>query len=156
MFKKIALSGLVLSFLSVPLFAQQTATPDAPARTNQANTNTRMGKNRSMQQHAMGDPATRAKKMTDRMTQQLGLDQTTSQKVYDVMLTRAQKIDAIQASSDNNRTKAQSLKANADEVNAQLKGILTPDQFTKLESMKGHRHGGRRGQDSDANDKDQK
>ena len=51
----------------------------------------------------MGDPATRAKKMTDRMTQQLGLDQATSQKVYDVTLSRAQKVDAIQASSDDNR-----------------------------------------------------
>ena len=152
MFKKIALSGLVLSFLSVPLFAQQTATPDAPAP---ANTNTRMGRNRPMQ-HQMGDPATRARKMTDRMTQQLGLDQATSQKVYGAMLTRAQKIDAIQASSDNNRAKAQSLKANADDFKAQLKGILTPDQFTKLESMKGRKHNGQRGRNGDANDKDQK
>ncbi len=151
MFKKIALSGLLLSFVSLSLFAQQTAAPDAPAQVN-----TRMGKNRPMQQqHQMGDPATRAKKMTDRMTQQLGLDQATSQKVYDVTLARAQKVDAIQASSDDNKAKAQSLKANADDFKAKLKGILTPDQFTKLESMKGHMRKGRGGPDGNSSDKDQ-
>ena len=115
-----------------------------------------MGKNRSMAQHQMGDPATRAKKMTDRMTQQLGLDQATSQKVYDVMLARAQKIDAIQAGSDANKAKAQALKANADEVKAKLKSILTPDQYTKFESMRGHKRRGRDGADDTGSDKDQK
>ena len=154
MFKKIALSGLLLSLFSFPLLAQQTTTPDAPA---QANTR-RMGKNGGMQQHQMGDPATRAKKMTDRMTKQLGLDQATSQKVYDVTLARAQKIDAIQAGSDDNRAKAQALKANAYDFKAKLKGILTPDQFTKFEAMKGKgkmRHGPDGSANSDQ-DKDQK
>ncbi|MFD2936083.1 DUF4890 domain-containing protein [Spirosoma flavum] len=149
MFKKIALSGLLLSLFSFPLVAQQTATPDAPVQSN-----TRMGKSRPMQQQ-MGDPATRAKKMTDRMTKQLGLDQATSQKVYDVTLARAQKVDAIQASSDDNRAKAQSLKANADDFKAKLKGILTPDQFTKLESMKGHMRNGRGRPDGGSDVKDQ-
>lgn len=154
MFKKIALSGLLLSLFSFPLLAQQTATPEAAT---QANTR-RMGKNGSMQSHPKGDPATRAKKMTDRMTQQLGLDQATSQKVYDVTLARAQKIDAIQASSDDNKAKAQAMKANADDFKAKLKGILTPDQFAKLESMKGKggmRHG-RGGSDNGDQDKGQK
>ncbi|GAB3785056.1 hypothetical protein GCM10028818_46110 [Spirosoma horti] len=139
MLKKIALSGLLLSLFSFPLLAQETATPDAATQTNMR----RMGKNGGMQ-HQKGDPSTRAKKMTDRMTQQLGLDQATSQKVYDVTLARAQKIDAIQASSDDNKAKAQAMKANADDFKAKLKGILTPDQFAKLESMKGKggmRHG---------------
>ncbi|AKD57377.1 hypothetical protein [Spirosoma radiotolerans] len=154
MLKKIALSGLLLSLFSFPLLAQQTATPDAPTQTNTR----RMGKNGAMQRHQMGDPATRAKKMTDRMTQQLGLDQGTSQKVYDVTLARAQKVDAIQASSDDNKAKAQALKANADDFKAKLKGILTPDQFAKLESMKGKggmRHG-RSGPDNGDQEKDQK
>ena len=143
MFKKIALSGLLLSLFSFPLLAQQTATPDASTQTNTR----RMGKNRAMQPHQKGDPATRAKKMTDRMTQQLGLDQATSQKVYDVTLARAQKIEAIQAGSDDNKAKAQAMKANADDFKAKLKGILTPDQFAKFESMKGkggmrHNRGG--------------
>lgn len=139
MFKKIALSGLLLSLFSFPLLAQQTATPDAPAQTN-----TRMGRNRSMQ-HQMGDPAIRAKKMTDRMTQALGLDQATSQKVYEATLARAQKVNAIQAGSDDNRAKQQALKANADEYKATLKNILTPDQFAKLDAMKDRMKHGRRG-----------
>ena len=151
MFKKIALSGLLLSFLSLSLFAQQTATPAAPAQAG-----TRMGKDRSMAQRPMGNPATRAKKMTDRMTQQLGLDQVTSQKVYDVALARAQKIDAIQANSDANKAKAQALKANADDFKAKLKSILTPDQYTKFESMRGHKRKDRDGADDTDSDKDQK
>ena len=151
MLKKIALSGLLLSLFSFPLLAQQTATPDAPAQAT-----TRMGKNRSMQQHQMGDPTTRAQKMTDHMTKQLGLDQATSQKVYAVALTRAQKVDEIQASSDNGRAKAQALKANADEFKTKLQGILTPDQITKLESMKGRMRKGRGGFNGEQDDKEQK
>ena len=154
MFKKIALSGLLLSLFSFPLLAQQTATPDASTQTNTR----RMGRNGAMQPHQKGDPATRAKKMTDRMTQQLGLDQATSQKVYDATLARAQKIDAIQASSDDNKAKAQAMKANADDFKATLKGILTPDQFAKLESMKGkggmrHKRGGSENGDQDKGQK---
>ncbi|UFH54554.1 DUF4890 domain-containing protein [Spirosoma sp. KNUC1025] len=144
MFKKIALSGLMLSLLSLPLWAQQTATPDSPAQTT-----TRMGRNGSMRDHQMGTPETRARKMTDRMTQHLGLDQATSQKLYDATLARAQKVDAIQASSDDNRAKAQALKANADDFKAKLQSILTPDQFAKLQSMKGKMRHGRGGRPDD-------
>jgi protein CpxP len=143
MFKKIALSGVLLSLFSFPLLAQQTTSPDAPAQTNTR----RMGKDRSMQSHQMGDPATRAKKMTDRMTQTLDLDQATAQKVYDITLARAQKVNAIQASSDDNKAKQQALKTNADEYKAKLKSILTPDQFAKLDEMKGRMKHGRRGAD---------
>ncbi|MBD2756952.1 DUF4890 domain-containing protein [Spirosoma validum] len=137
MFKKIALSALMLSLFSFPLLAQQNTTPDA-----QSQSTTRMGRNRSMQQRPMADPETRARKMTDRMTQQLGLDQTASQKVYDATLTHAQKVDAIRANSDDKGAKAQALKANADDYKAKMKSILTPDQFTKLESMRDKmRHG---------------
>lgn len=151
MLKKIALSGLLLALFSFPLLAQQTATPDAPANTR------RMGKRDAVQPHQMGDPATRARKMTDRMTKQLGLDQATSQKVYDAALARAQKIDAIQSGSDDNRAKAQALKANADDFKAKLKSILTPDQFTKFDSMKGKgkKNHGQDGSGSSDQDKDQ-
>lgn len=151
MFKKLALSGLMLSLLSLPLLAQQTATPDAPPQTT-----TRMGRKGSMQQRPMADPETRARRMTDRMTQQLGLDQAASQKVHDAALAHAQKVDAIQASSDDNRAKAQSLKTNADDFKSKLQSILTPDQFTKLQSMKGRMHKGRGRPDAMQEDSDQK
>ena len=135
---------------SLPLLAQQTATPDAPATT------TRMGRHQGMQQNQMADPETRAKKMTDRMTKQLGLDQATSQKVYDASLARAQKVNAIQASADDNKAKAQALKANADEFKSKLKSILTPDQFAKVESMKGRMRKGKGGPDGAQDDSSQK
>ncbi|SOD88221.1 DUF4890 domain-containing protein [Spirosoma fluviale] len=141
MIKKIALSGLLLTLFSFPLLAQQTATPDSPTQAN-----SRTGKNRSMQRQ-MGDPATRARKMTDRMTQALSLDVATSQKVYDATLARAQKVNDIQAGSDNNKAKQQALKANADDYKAKLKSILTPDQFAKLDAMKDRMKHGRRGAD---------
>ena len=147
MFKKIALSGLLLSFCSLPLLAQQTAPADAPAQTN-----ARMGRNNSMQNRPMADPTTRARKMTDRMTQNLGLDQATSQKVYDATLARDQKIADIQANSDDNRAKAKALKANADDYKSKMQGILTPDQFTKLETMRGHGRKNRGEADNDQND----
>lgn len=96
-----------------------------------------------MQHYMAADPTTRAQKMTDHMTKQLGLDDATSKKVYDIALARAQKVDAIQKSTDDNKTKAKELKANADEFKGQLKSILTPDQFAKFESMRGRMGRGR-------------
>ncbi len=103
----------------------------------------------------MADPTIRAQRMADRLTKELGLDQATSQKVYTAALARAQKIDNIQASPDDNRTKAKALKANADDFKAQLKSILTPDQFTKFESMRGRMRGGRGGMGRPDSDTDQ-
>jgi hypothetical protein len=143
MFKKIALSGLMLSLLSLPLLAQTTT--DAPATTNN-----RIGRNGGMHRQ-MGDPATRARKMTDRMTKELGLDQTASQKVYDATLARAQKVDAIRKGSDDNKAKAQALKANADDYKAKLQSILTPDQFAKVQAMR--KHHGRGGNQSNSESK---
>ncbi|QMW02760.1 DUF4890 domain-containing protein [Spirosoma foliorum] len=149
MFKKlIALSGLLLTLSSLPLLAQQTATPDAQ-------TGQRMGKGRGMQQHQAADPTVRAQRMTDQMTKQLGLDEATSKKVYDVALARAQKVDAIQKGTDDNKAKNQALQANAEDFKSKLKGVLTPDQFTKFESMKG-RMGRGRGNGGSTDNSDQK
>lgn len=140
MLTKLAYTGLLCSLLSLPLLAQQ-----APMSTVPHQQGTKQGQK-------MADPTIRAQRMTDRLTKELGLDQTTSQKVYALALTRAQKIDNIQASPDDNRTKAKALKANADDFKAQLKGVLTPDQFTKFDAMRGRMRSGRggmRNQDSD-------
>lgn len=137
---KLAYTGLLCSLLSLPLLAQQ-----APMSTVPHQQGTKQGQK-------MADPTIRAQRMTDRLTKELGLDQATSQKVYALALTRAQKIDNIQASPDDNRTKAKALKANADDFKAQLKGVLTPDQFTKFDAMRGRMRSGRggmRNQDGD-------
>ncbi|WP_245859584.1 DUF4890 domain-containing protein [Spirosoma aerolatum] len=148
MIKKLMLSGLMLSLLSLPLLAQ-TATSEAPAQTSP-----RMGRGRTMQSYQAADPATRAQRMTDRMKQQLGLDDATTKKVYDATLARAQKVDAIQKGSDDNKAKAQSLKANADDYKAKLKAILTPDQFAKLESMRSQMRKEHRGPGDANNEQD--
>lgn len=144
MLKKIAFCGVLFSFLSLPLLAQQTATPDAPP----ANRG-KMGRGgRPGQPYQMADAPTRAQHEADRLTRQLGLDQATSQKVYDAALAHSQKVDAINAGSDDNQTKQAALKANADDFKAKLQGILTPDQFAQLQAMKGRGRGkGGDGQD---------
>ncbi len=151
MFKNLVLSVFLFSFVSVPLLAQQTSTPDAPAQTTN-----RMDRNRSMHQRPMADPQTRARRMTDRMTKQLSLDGATSQKVYDATLTHAQKVDAIMANSDDKKAKGQAMKANADEFKSKLQSILTPDQFAKVQEMRGKMRHGRGRPDDTKEDSDRK
>lgn len=148
--KLIVLSSFMLTLCSSSLFAQQTAATNAPDQTNAPKV-----KNRSAQTYQAADPTVRAQKMSDRMKQQLGLDEATSKKVYDVVLARAQKVDAIQKSSDDNRTKAKELKANADDFKSKLKEVLTPDQFSKFTSMTGRMRAGRRGGNATKDDSDQ-
>lgn len=149
MFKTFIAAGFLLTFTSLPLLAQQTTMPDASAQTNG-----RMGRNQGMnrQQRPMADAATRARKMTDRMTQQLALDQATSAKLYDTMLARDQRIDDIQKGTDDNRNKAKLLKANADDFKSKLQGMLTPDQFTKFEAMRHHGRKNKGGVNTNEND----
>lgn len=131
MLTKLAYTGLLCSLLSLPLVAQQ-----APMSTVPHQQGTKPGQK-------MADPTIRAQRMTDRLTKELGLDQATSQKVYPAALTHAQKVDNIQASPDDNRTKAKALKANADDFKTQLKSLLTPDQFAKFTAMRGRMRAGR-------------
>ena len=109
-----------------------------------------------MQQRPMADPQTRARRMTDRMTKQLSLDGATSQKVYDATLAHAQKVDAIMANSDDKKAKGQAMKANADEFKSKLQSILTPDQFAKVQEMRGKMRHGRGRPDDTKEDSDRK
>ncbi len=97
----------------------------------------------------MADAPTRAKRMTDRMTKDLSLNEATSKKVYDITLARATKVDQIQSSAMDGKAKNDALKANADDFKAKLKSILTAEQFTKFEAMKRDERGprGPRGED---------
>jgi len=82
-------------------------------------------------------PEQRAERLSQQLSKQLGLDATTTARVKDAALLRAQKIDAIQTGSDNNKAKNTALQANAQEFKASLKAILTPEQFAKYST-----HGG--------------
>ena len=84
----------------------------------------------------MADPATRARRQTDRIAKFLNLDQATTQKLYDADLARTQQVDVIMKGTDDKKARQKALKANADAYKAKLQTILTPDQVTKLEQMK--------------------
>lgn len=135
MFKKIAFSGLMLSMLALPLLAQQTTTPtsEAPAA----------GNNRG-QRYQATDPATRAKRQTDRITQSLSLDEATSKKLYDINLARAQKAEEVMKGSDPSNTKAKAIREYNAEYKTKLQGILTPEQMAKVEEMQSQQQGRRR------------
>ena len=155
------IGGLLLTVatLSATDLLAQTATPvpTAPTSTAPADQGRAGRMNRRGAVNKMGsmnggymaaDPATRAQKMTDRLTKQLDLDEATSRKVYGAALTRDQQVDAIQKGTDDNRTKAKSLKTNADQFKTAMQGILTADQFAKFQQMR--QRGGGRGKDGGA------
>ena len=128
----------MLSMLSLPLLAQQTTTPtsEAPATATKGD---------RMQRYQASDPATRARRQTDRMTQALNLDQATSKKVYDVTLARAEKVEAIMKGSDPSNSKGKALREATDEYKSKLQGILTPEQMAKAEQLQEQTKGRMRG-----------
>ncbi|GAB3706660.1 hypothetical protein GCM10027592_40340 [Spirosoma flavus] len=136
MLKKFIVGGFFLSLLSLPLFNQRANAQDATTQ----NRTERRG--RTMQNV---DPATRAQRMTDRMTKELALDDATSKKVYGLVLARAEKMDAIQKSSDDRQTKMQAMKAGTESFRSDMKKVLTADQFAKFESMRSKMGRGRGG-----------
>lgn len=144
MLKNLLRNGLLLlsmALLTNHLSAQSTASPEAMVTT-------RAKKAHADRPYKAADPTVRAQKMTDQLTKELGLDEATLKKVYDATLARAQKVDAIQSSSDDNKTKNKSLQANAADFKQTMQGILTPDQFAKFQTMK--HHDGPRGHKPDA------
>lgn len=82
-------------------------------------------------------PEQRAARLSLQLSKQLGLDAAITARVKDAALLRAQKIDAIQTGTDTNKAKNTALQANAQEFKANLKAILTPEQFAKYST-----HGG--------------
>ena len=108
------------------------------------------GEAKAQGQNKMADAATRAQKMTDKLTQSLGLDAATSAKVLAAATTRCQKVDELQKMTDN-KAKDTALKANSVEYKAALKGILTPAQFAKMSEMGDKGKGDAKKGDSKAN-----
>lgn len=138
--KTLLVISCFVALISVDTFAQQAMTRknggDRPHPDN-------------MQQHPMGDAVTRTQRFVDHLTKDLNLDAATAKKVYDAFLTRTKKVDEIQASNMDGKAKNDALKANKDNLDTALKGILSADQFQKyLEIEKsrrgrGHGEGGR-------------
>jgi hypothetical protein len=86
-----------------------------------------------MRQELKAPPEERAEKAAKRMGKALNLDATTQQKVYDLLLVRANDVD--KAMSIQGREKRQAMKAAQDKYESGLKGVLSPEQLENLEKI---------------------
>ena len=82
-------------------------------------------------------PEARAQRWDDWMKVELTLSPEQEGKVHDVNLKYAKKNDELKSTSGSKKSKFQELKTNDTDKDAELKGILTKDQFdTYLEKKK--------------------
>ncbi|OJJ20941.1 hypothetical protein BKI52_10200 [marine bacterium AO1-C] len=90
----------------------------------------------------LGTPEERADKATQRLTKKLGLDADQSTKVKASML----KFETARQTARSNRDRS-AVKAARETFRNEMKGILTPEQYTKFEETQKKRKGrrGRRG-----------
>ena len=91
-------------------------------------------------------PEDRAAKMTEKMTEKLGLSEEQARELEKLNLDFAQKRQTIMEENkerrDANRESMQQLK---EEQKAAMEKILTPEQMEQLEQEKGKRHRSKRG-----------
>lgn len=85
------------------------------------------------------DANTRATRMTEKMTKQLMLTEEQKPKVFGINLDKAKKIDALHEqvkAGGNKKDMAAKRKAIEQERDAELKGVLTPEQYEKWTKWK--------------------
>jgi hypothetical protein len=82
-----------------------------------------------------GDALTRSKKFSDDLKANLGLDDATSQKVFQAYLGNTKSVDEIPMLPISNDEKTSRLKANKLAFDETLKSILMPEQFEKYLKM---------------------
>lgn len=104
------------------------AAPGAFAQKQDQNGNGRMTKERPTVEQM-------AQRQTERMTKELGLDETQAKKVYAINLKQAQQMEAARAQMLKDR------QANA----ADMKSVLSASQYDKWSQMQGPKPGAHRG-----------
>lgn len=88
------------------------------------------------------DPAKMADHKAGKMAKELGLTADQETKVEQLMLGRQQESAALKTKYGTDRKAGRpEMKAAYDRYEAQLKTILTPEQFAKLDKMKAEHHG---------------
>lgn len=119
-------------------FAQTAPTADAKVKTHG-------GKGG----HGPKDPAKMADHKAGKMAKELGLNADQEAKVEQLLLARQQESAALKAkyAADNTAGRAE-MKASHEKYQAQLKTILTPEQYAKFDKMKDEHHGHGKGQGS--------
>lgn len=86
------------------------------------------------QEKAKLTPQQRADKHTERMVKQLSLDDNQKAKVYEINLGTAMKNERVRSNADLSlEKKREMIKSHHDIRMEQLKGVLTADQYKKLE-----------------------
>lgn len=125
---------------SLALATAGTAFAQAPVKTTGTNAN------QTAQQRANGQghksPAQKADRHATKMAKQLGLNADQEGRVEQLMLARQQETAALKAKYGADRKAGRpEMKAAHDRYEAQLKAILTAEQYAKLTQLKDEHHG---------------
>lgn len=115
--KKSLFSLLTLLFSCVCLFAQTTER-EKPVKTGD-------------EWKMPGDVFKRSQIFADSLKKMLGLDQPTTKKVYDLYLANTKPADEILVLPLSDNEKKERMKANHENFNANLKEVLSPEQYKK-------------------------
>jgi Spy/CpxP family protein refolding chaperone len=87
-----------------------------------------------------GTPEEMAKRQTERMTKELGLNADQATKVQQIQTARVQEMQAMRGQAGGDRDKMrEQMQASRTKYDAQFKEVLTADQYTKYTSMEGNR-----------------
>jgi hypothetical protein len=121
--KYISLTATVLLLFAFNnLFAQQSLPAGKPVKTGN-------------EWKMPGDALDRAKKFTDLLKTNIGLDDATSKKIFSAYLGNTKAVDEIPMLPISDEEKAARQKANKATFDETLKGILSPAQFDKYLKM---------------------
>ncbi len=132
--------------VSTASFAQTTAPTQLPTHRV-----TRLGDHTKAKDDHHKTPEQRADKHTAMLTKKLNLTAAQQPKVRQILLAQAQESQALKAQypADNQRqARHDAMKAGQAKYQAQLQGVLNPEQYSKLLAMKqehhhkGDKHGG--------------
>ncbi|AMR25905.1 hypothetical protein A0257_01530 [Hymenobacter psoromatis] len=93
--------------------------------------------------HPQRTPDEMAARQTQGLTKQLGLSADQSAKVQPILLARDQDMmtmrGQMQAGTGDRKQLRGQMQANRAKYDDQLKAVLTPDQFTKMQTMQANR-----------------
>ncbi|GAB2475045.1 hypothetical protein GCM10011375_23790 [Hymenobacter qilianensis] len=109
--------------------------------TKPAQAQTQRGK-KSADQRTKKTPEQRAEARAANLSKSLGLNAEQTEKVRQLHLTHVKEMDAVRAKDIENHQKG---KATRDRHEAQLKTILTADQYAKYEQQRTERMANRKG-----------
>ncbi len=90
--------------------------------------------------HKMKSPEQMAAHRSQKMAQQLGLSADQQQKLSAALLAERQAMTATAPAPADRQALHQAMQANHARYEAQVKAILTPDQYTRYTAMQQQRH----------------